>query len=101
MFSVGMLVVFVGGLKLEGPMPKGANLSLRSIYTIRAIVTDPTWTDCVGLLLEEIINPINDDPRWLAEEVSYDSRGFRPVRETSIEIFREAVKHLPKEIETV
>jgi hypothetical protein len=65
------------------------------VYTVRAVRVIGTCLPCV--LLREIENAPRDTEFGVLE-VAYDAQGFRPVRETSIEVFekilaRENARH--------
>jgi len=55
------------------------------VYTIRSICTAG---DLVGFCFEEIVNPPGHFSRGFAEP-AFDSRRFRPVRTSTIDVFRE------------
>jgi len=64
-----------------------------SIYTVRATVT---VCGELGLFLEEIINPPSAFTNAPAQEQAFHCDGFRPVKQTSIEIFRQILVSPPK-----
>jgi hypothetical protein len=57
---------------------------LGSVYTIRSICAAG---DLIGFCFEEFCNPPGHFSRGFVEP-AFDSRRFRPVRTTSIEVFR-------------
>jgi len=57
---------------------------LGSVYTIRSICE---VDDLIGFCFEEIINPPGHFSRGFVEP-AFDSRRFRPVRTTNIDLFR-------------
>lgn len=61
------------------------------IYTIRGF---NNRMEMLGLFFEEIINPILPYDEGL-EEVSFHSVSFRPVKKTSIEVFRNLLVSTP------
>lgn len=93
MFHVGQLVVCIDDKEPVHPLATPGcmdGLTAGRIYTVREL-SGPTWLDGRPTIkLEEIVRE-PDDGYW--------AHRFRPVRDTSIEIFREAVKHLPIEID--
>jgi len=54
------------------------------VYTIRSICE---VEDLIGFCFKEIINPPGHFSRGFAEP-AFDSRRFRPVRTTNIDVFR-------------
>jgi hypothetical protein len=57
---------------------------LNGIYTIRSM---RTVDDLVGLCFEEMINPCANFKEGYVE-AAFDSRRFRPVRTTNIDVFK-------------
>jgi hypothetical protein len=57
---------------------------LGAVYTIRSICAAG---DLIGFCFEEIINPPGHFSRGFVEP-AFDSRRFRPVRMTNIDVFR-------------
>jgi hypothetical protein len=104
-FCVGQRVVCVCVNFSREPVWRG-NVrlfpQLGSVYTIRSIREE---RDLIGLCFVEIINPPGDfGPRGFVEP-AFDSRRFRPLRTTSIEVFRQLlvpasvkVKGVPTEL---
>src|SRR5437016_3073963 len=87
-FYVGQRVVCVCVKFSREPVWRG-NVrvfpQLGSVYTIRSIREE---RDLIGFCFAEIVNPRGDfGPRGFVEP-AFDSRRFRPVRTTSIEVFR-------------
>jgi hypothetical protein len=66
---------------------------LGGIYTIRSICEAG---DLIGFCFEEFVNPPGHFSRGFVEP-AFDSRKFRPVRTTSIEVFHKLL--LPREQE--
>jgi hypothetical protein len=58
---------------------------LNRVYTIRSICE---VADLIGFCFREILNPPGHFSRGFVEP-AFDSRRFRPVRTTSIEVFQE------------
>ena len=91
MFHVDQKVVCVD----DGPAADGLKLNLRKgeMYTIREIATniglDASDRPCAGLRFYEIGDPPIRIARNIAFDGSYASTRFRPVREHSIQIFRD------------
>ena len=85
-FHVGQQVVCVNGQFSPRPYWRSTVRTfpqLHSIYTIRDICTAG---DLVGLYFHEILNP----RAWFGPEFvepAFNSRNFRPVKRTSIEVF--------------
>ena len=70
------------------------------IYTIRGFYTPPV--ELLGLLFEEIPNPPYDCGSHGMREASFDSRHFRPVKKTRIDVFTARLNPTPtKELERV
>ena len=100
-FHVGMLVACIGEFE-----PRFARFFSRmprkgEIYVVRGIDHNRSHYHLIngariGLLLEEIIGQIHPDHKV---ERSFDARGFRPVKPTSIEVLRRAVERLPEGVE--
>jgi hypothetical protein len=95
-FEVGQLVVCVDGSGFE---PRDAPFPSRgAIYAIRG--TDMCWQDGTPVVyLEEIIrppDPANAEINFPGGETGFYARRFRPVRPTSIEIFRRATERMPE-----
>ena len=95
-FEVGQLVACVddsGFEPCDAPFP-----SRGAIYTIRG--TDMSWQEGTPVVyLEEIIrppDPANAETNFPGGEIGFYARRFRPVRPTSIEIFRRAVERMPE-----
>lgn len=68
----------------------------RMVYTVRGIIRDDNCF--VGLLLEEIHNVLavyKSEPTSI--EPSFDARGFRPVKKTSIDEFTALLNPAPME----
>jgi hypothetical protein len=65
---------------------------LRAVYTIRSICEAG---DLIGFCFEEIVNPRGHFSRGFVEP-AFDSRRFRPVRTTSIEVFRKLLVPTPE-----
>lgn len=86
-FSIGQQVVCIDD-NLAGGYGDETDPVLRGVYTIRQIY----WNGhrgCEQVLFHEIVNT----PRWylgfgFPVEGGFDSHHFRPLRTTSIEIFR-------------
>lgn len=65
------------------------------VYTIRAFVRGMSLSGVVtGLVFEEIVNP--SAPTGV--EYNFAMRRFRPVKDTSIEIFRSLLSPIPEEV---
>jgi hypothetical protein len=95
MFHVGQMVVAAKSDESEAyrrytlerrfKWPAGCErLQVGRVYTIRGFETTGGG---LGIYLEEIVNPIGP----AGYEWSYNRHSFRPVKETSIEIFRRLV----------
>lgn len=99
MFEVGQQVVCIVDGPWVSPM-MGTSLTVKepvrgAIYTIREIVAPPSYL-LVGLCLEEIVNPAVDfGQQYGVREPDFDSRGFRPVRKTSIDVFTKILLKTP------
>ena len=63
-----------------------------AIYTIRSICEAG---DLIGFCFEEFVNPPGHFSRGIVEP-AFDSRRFRPVRTTSIQVFRELLVPNPE-----
>lgn len=91
-FHVGQLVVYVG---CSGPFTKGLGKekwpTKGTVYTVRALVT--RWPQ-PAIRLAEIVN----EPLAYGDgtyECAWWSGAFRPVDETRIAVFRQALAKLP------
>ena len=90
-FHVGQLVVCVNvDFSLEPTWRSAVRTypQLNSIYTIRSICEE---NGLIGLYFEEFINPPARFSCGLAEP-AFDSRRFRPLRRTSIEVFERLLR---------
>lgn len=96
-FEIGQRVVCVDDRFSQRPDWRQAVRifpKLNSIYTIREIFADDIL---VGLCFEEFSNPPAQFSNGFLEP-AFNSRHFRPVRETSIEVFRKLLAPNPKEL---
>ena len=81
--------------------PKGGNQPIKGhVYTIRGIWRSKCGS-FIGYWLHEITNTHTELFDGSFGEQSHITEYFRPVRDTSIEIFREIVRTAPRELETV
>lgn len=87
-FHVGMQVVCVGNGKKRPIGSPTKRLVTKGIYTIREIKSHPSWNGLLGLLFEEVTNPIHSSG-W---EYSYDSTCFRPIVKTDISLLEEIAR---------
>lgn len=91
MFHVGQQVVCISVFDHPEPSTDGFKFIVGRIYTIRDVFTDPSWGATCGLRFEEIGEP--------GPQASWHSDHFRPVKTTSIDIFRKIVADLPIELD--
>jgi hypothetical protein len=94
MFHVGQRVVCVSAPKR--PIAGLIDPVTGCVYTVRGIdpirlPTERTY----GIYLEEIHNSLH--PIWEVEYSFYADR-FRPVKDTSIEVFRSLLSPIPEEV---
>ena len=100
MFFVGQKVKCVNDRNWPTPRQFGAYTPLLPVrgrvYTVREVVPmmREGW-DEDGLLLEEIVNPIQTRPNGNTFELTFRMSRFRPVRTTSIDIFRAMLEPVP------
>jgi hypothetical protein len=106
MFEIGQQVVCIVADWCEGCTCGGKNCTPYKfpikgfVYTIRAIgpssdpeFNDPDW---VGVTLEEIVNPLDEDNK----EILFCTDGFRPIKKTSIDVFRQMLTPRPEDVLT-
>lgn len=85
-FHVGQQVACI----YNGPrknIPGAVYAQFGIVYTVRDIFTCPC-SGALVLLLEEIVNPLTSD----GLEYGFRATAFRPVKPTSIEVFRRLLK---------
>jgi hypothetical protein len=102
-FYVGRKVVFVNGrIRRDGLFPYYPSTALPvvgSIYTIREVFdARPYGYDEAAILLDEVVNPVR---RYIAPagpvrcEQFFLGNRFRPLHDTSIEIFTQMLQPVP------
>jgi hypothetical protein len=89
MFSVGQMVVCIDDRWVGAAVYRLVTPVKGIIYTIRSVRNSGDGT--VGFLLEEITNQPLDSVLDGLCEPTFDVNCFRPIKETSIEIFRRLV----------
>ena len=99
-FHIGQQVVCVSDQFSANPGWRRAVLSfpqIKAIYTIREIVLgeDVGQPGLIGFCFYEITNP----PALELGEPAFNSKNFRPVRSTNIEVFERLL--VPKKLEIV
>ncbi len=95
-FNVGDLVMCIGDdwEKAGNPRWMPPHLPVKGcVYTVRNVFN--YTTPAPGLLLYEVVNP-TPGTHWktgarIPDEVSFIHLAFRPVRKTSIDVFRSAL----------
>lgn len=94
-FRVGQKVVCVEN-QFEDPYPGDIVPVRGEVYTIRALEPGCENPSETYVLLEEIVNPPNYFVQGGYGELSWDAEAFRPVKTTSIAIFRAMLVSPPK-----
>lgn len=88
MFHIGQLVVCVDAEKRSRWDPP-SGLKRGSVYTIAGVVE---WLGSVGVLTEEVEMPSR---HYLAHHASR----FRPLKDSALDVFRQALEPAPKQAE--
>ena len=91
MFHVGQLVVCVDDVPVPGYFSFMGGLKKGKIYTIRGFATHEHEL-VYGVYLEEIFRPILAGDTY---EAPFYTTRFRPVAETSLDVFREMLAPVP------
>lgn len=95
MFHVGQRVVCIR--QCGHKVPAGCRDAVVGIvYTIRRVAFAPSFSsgkNVLGLWMEEVINPINPNSGC---EFGFVADRFRPVKDTSIEVFRKLLAPMPE-----
>src|SRR6266566_2740334 len=67
-----------------------------NIYTIRSMemINDYEYGECLGLRFKEIVNPVLTYTDGIGEAI-FHALCFRPIKETSIDVFKAILKKIP------
>lgn len=95
-FYIGQRVVCIKDAKPTQTWPGKHSAVKGCVYTVRDV---GEWShEGLGILLEEIINPIHP---YYQVECAFRAARFRPVKDTNIDVFQKMLAPTPtRELET-